>query len=151
MILGECWIVYIPDYKVIKKMVIRGFDDGPDIEDIMKYLRPSPGEEITWRKPIKVERLKTRTFDREGNSTLTEGNTYIASFDSFVVPNKMVYNMRTVYLVPFISRVLRCARCQRYGHAARFCKSSTETCARCAAKGHSRALCTTDAIRCVNC
>lgn len=39
---GEEWIVYIPDYKVIKKMIIRGFEDGPEPADIIKYVRPPP-------------------------------------------------------------------------------------------------------------
>lgn len=149
----ERWLVYIPDYKVLKNMVMRGFEDGPEPDEVLLHLRPSPGWERIWKKPIFIEKLKTRRHNLDGSFSLIDSNTYVASYDTFNLPPSVVYNMRTIYLSPFVNKVQCCLHCLRYGHSTRFCKSDPDksVCARCGSKGHIKSSCTSSEIKCVNC
>lgn len=47
--------------------------------------------------------------------------------------------------------VVRCFKCQRFGHRASKCQQTVDTCGRCASKGHRAKDCQSVPVKCANC
>ncbi|KAL5242298.1 hypothetical protein ACI65C_009708 [Semiaphis heraclei] len=47
--------------------------------------------------------------------------------------------------------VIRCFKCQRFGHRASKCDQTADTCGRCAVKGHRANDCKSVPVKCANC
>lgn len=48
-------------------------------------------------------------------------------------------------------RVIKCHRCQRFGHISRLCRSEIVKCGKCSEEGHETRDCTTGVIKCAHC
>jgi len=50
-----------------------------------------------------------------------------------------------------VPRVIKCNRCQVFGHIARRCRSENSQCGKCGEKGHESNACTSSSKKCVHC
>ena len=50
-----------------------------------------------------------------------------------------------------VPRVIKCNRCQAFGHIARRCRSDTSQCGKCGEKGHESNTCSSSIKKCVHC
>ncbi|VVC46512.1 Zinc finger, CCHC-type [Cinara cedri] len=67
------------------------------------------------------------------------------------VVGKRVYLGMSCCRVEEFSDVVRCFKCQRFGHRTTKCPASSDTCGKCAEVGHQAKDCKSNASRCANC
>ncbi|XP_029669930.1 uncharacterized protein LOC115239511 isoform X2 [Formica exsecta] len=123
----ETWIAYIPSYRVVRQFVVRGIDDDDSPEDIIKNIRPPPDWDILWQPPFEASRLRkpVRTLNKDNTSStkFVDSDSYIIRFRTTTVPPSVIYMGKRLHLIPFIEKVRRCQRCQRFGHVAKICRT----------------------------
>ncbi|XP_070158964.1 uncharacterized protein [Polyergus mexicanus] len=157
-------IAYVPNYKVIRQFIIRGVDDDDSPEDLIKNVCPPPEWNILWQPPFEAVRLKkpirTRDSKNISSTKYTESDTYVVRFRTLSVPPSVIYMGKRCYLTPFIEKVRRCQRCQRFGHVARFCRASDRNavCQRCGklvsshdSSNNVNEPCSAESPSCINC
>ena len=64
------------------------------------------------------------------NNELVPTNTFILTFCKPLLPDTIKAGYLKIPVVPFISNLLRCFKCHRYGHGGNACRGKV-TCARC--------------------
>ena len=74
--------------------------------------------------------------------------TYILSFSTSQLPEKIHCGYEYAYVRPYISRPRRCTKCQKFGHSKLKCRG-TEICVNCA-QAHTDMQCKNDPL-CANC
>lgn len=152
----ELWITYIPNFRVTRQMIIRGIDDDSITPDfIMDNILPHHSWNGHWNAPLEITRLKKRAPDDKSQNgfLLVDTNLFIATFHNTVVPTCAILLGKTIFFNPFIQRVRRCSKCQRFGHTGSLCKSSGGGCycESCGELGHNNTDCSNRSIRCINC
>ena len=94
----------------------------------------------------KIERMKTRR-----NGELVDTNRYILTFNRTKLPHLIQITDWCRELIElYIPTPLRCTKCQRYGHAKKWCRREYEVCANCGASNHHRQNCP-NPPKCCNC
>ena len=88
-------------------------------------------------------------LDRERNMRV---NTplIVLTFNSTTLPDHVKVGYLQVAVRPYIPNPLRCNKCFRYGHLAKFCRSQTVVCGKCAGE-HPTDSCSASVFQCVNC
>lgn len=154
---NEIWRAFIPNFRVIKTVVLRGFgDEELTTDEICDNIRPHPKYAQNFCKPFKVEQMKSWRENDAGKMELVPVRAFKGFFKCAVVPEVMMVYTAEVKAVPFIDRVKRCSVCLRYGHLARFCKDTHVYCGFCAERGHDEKCCRVKkddpgAAKCINC
>ena len=74
----------------------------------------------------------------------------ILTFNSTTLPDNVKVGFLQVAVRPYIPNPLRCNKCFKYGHLAKFCRSQTVVCGKCAGE-HPTDICSATVSQCVNC
>ena len=80
---------------------------------------------------------------------VVQTNTFILTFDTKTPLKSVEVCWTRLKVDPYVARPLRCFKCQRFGHAQKFCRRSA-ACCRCGSDKHEEKNCKSDP-RCVNC
>ena len=95
------WKTYIPSFRIVKAMVLRGIEEPNVTEDeIMNDLEPHPNFTKIFIKPFKVERIKSKRWKDDGSSELVDTNIFKAYFKAHQIPDKMLLYKAIVNLTP---------------------------------------------------
>lgn len=167
---NEKWIAYIPNFKLFKDFVVYGiFDKEATPDEVMEWLHSAPGTDEPFPEILKAERIKRvdreKTEDGRGKiiyedkgngrsaPRLVDSHLFKIRCKTTKVPSRAVFCGVIVDVTPFVDRPRRCNHCQRFGHIARFCKSSKKPviCGKCAQSGHDSPSCVSDKPECINC
>ena len=95
----------------------------------------------------KVKEVKRIISMRQGKETPT--NTFIITFNSTTLPEKMYVGLYRVNVRLYIPNPRRCVKCQKFGHTKKFCKNN-QVCAKCGKENHAYENCTNEP-ECFNC
>ena len=83
------------------------------------------------------------------NGKKEPSNTYILTFDSDKLPEKIVIGFMRVNVRIYVPNPRRCYNCQQFGHTTKFCKQA-DACENCGQTGHKRDGCN-NPTKCINC
>jgi len=85
-------------------------------------------------------------------------DSYIVRFRTSIVPPSVIYMGKRLTLRPYIQKVRRCDKCQRFGHIAKICRTTdiNAICVRCGKhssshNGDDKSKYTSDKPSCINC
>ena len=120
------WKAYIPSHLISNKVVIRNIDKEISEEDIKKNLRTDDDREVLSIRRIKRRRILQPNQDVEKSDhqpQFDNTNSIVAVFRGSTPPKivKLFFNIR--YPEIYISPVIQCHRCCRYGHTSKICKA----------------------------
>lgn len=133
--------VFIPSYLLTSMGVISDIGLSISEEDIMKYADST--SEI-----IKVRRLKRRqTID--GKTTYVDAKSCVITFRGKNLPNNIKLFHNIIYVDQYISPVIQCYNCLRYGHTAKQCRGK-KRCRNCGSQ-HEETECEAKKPICIYC
>ncbi|GFO27876.1 Gag-like protein [Plakobranchus ocellatus] len=95
---------------------------------------------VTHSRRIKVRRGEDKI----------QTDTVVLTFDSPKPPSRIRAGYLTLDVRPYVPLLMRCHKCQRYGHGKDRCKKPAAVCVRCGKGGHVERDCSADPL-CVNC
>lgn len=104
--------------------------------------------------------FRSQNKDNIYTTKYIDSDSYIIRFRITTVPPSVIYMGKRLHLVPFVEKVRRCQKCQRFGHVARICRTSDKNavCQRCGklVSSHScnnnvNEACTAEKPSCINC
>ncbi|GFN99156.1 nucleic-acid-binding protein from mobile element jockey [Plakobranchus ocellatus] len=95
---------------------------------------------VTHARRIKVRRGEDKI----------QNDTVVLTFDSPKPPSRIHAGYLTLEVRPYVPLLMRCYKCQRYGHGKDRCKKPAAVCVRCGKGGHVERDCSADS-HCVNC
>lgn len=151
----SCWLAYVPDYKISRTVITFDLDANENPDEILNEIREHPECKIPWVPPSSVKCLRKRMNNNEVNKDpkYVNSNVFIFTFNSLLPPTAAIYLGRRIKFHPFIQKVRRCVRCQRFGHLVHLCRSNPDSafCDRCAGKGHDSSSCSSKEIKCIKC
>lgn len=156
---GEIWIAFVPNFKVIRQYIIRGVDDDDSPEELIANIRPPPDWEMMWSHPFEISRLKRSIRSRNIDNTYTvkyiDSDSYLIRFRATQVPPSVIYMGKRLALIPYVQKVIRCLKCQRFGHLTKICRTpdAKAVCKRCGelSNTHKNGICQADSPSCINC
>lgn len=156
---GEIWIAFVPNFKVIRQYIIRGVDDDDSPEELLANIRPPPDWEMTWSHPFEITRpkrsIRTRNKDDTFTTKFIDTDSYVLRFRSTLALPSIIYMGKRFALIPYVQKVIRCRKCQRYGHLTKICRTpdSKAMCSRCGelTSTHKDGKCQVDSPSCINC
>ena len=117
--------------------VITGVSLGENLEDMKKNIK---GGTV-----VAIKRLMAK---RDG--VRVESTSLLLEFKEQHLPERVMVGFMSFYVREFVPPLIRCFKCQRYGHVAAMCKGS-QRCGKCGGN-HEYGLCGEDQERrCCNC
>ena len=129
----------------LKKGVISGIPTNMTEKEIETELKR---QKVVNAKRI-VRKNKKREESQE-NAVPTPTRSVILSFETTELPTDIILCFQKINVKPYIPPILRCFKCQRYGHTITACKQR-QRCVRCGEE-HNFDDCTKkDSPKCVNC
>lgn len=128
---------YIPSFNLHKQGVVRHIDTSITDDEIMNFITSE-------FKVIAVRRIYRRT-DSERKPT----QTCVLKFEGQQIPNYITLFGTRCEVAPYISPVIQCYKCLRYGHLSLQCKSRLR-CSKCSGE-HNVEECTATNMSCVHC
>ena len=103
-------------------------------------------EKLSDQHVVKVERMKSKIGDKLENT-----NRYILTFNITKLPKLVkIAEWQHEIVNVYIPKPMRCMKCQRLGHAKKWCRREQDSCARCSKPGHLVKDCENEAY-CINC
>nr|XP_022907904.1 uncharacterized protein LOC111419355 [Onthophagus taurus] len=140
----ENWRAFIPSHRVTCKGIIRGVDTSLSEETILKLIKTENRREV-----LHIRRLKRKTTNEQGEIIFVTTGTIVATFAGTTLPRHVSiwYSHRIPEV--YISPVIQCFNCLRYGHTKTLCKSQ-KRCSRCS-DHHDLHMCQSDIIKCIHC
>ena len=114
----------------------------------------APEDEIKTSIMDKYPVSNVEFFKRNGNFTGTMKVTFNTRKDLMDVISDRIKVFEQRYLLEEFKpmpRVIKCNRCQVFGHIARRCRSETSLCGKCGTKGHESDKCLSTLKKCVHC
>lgn len=141
------FLVFIPKFYVTKAGIIKGVYTELSEEDIIKEIE-LPLESQS--RNVRV--LSVKRFNRKVNEEWIPTETVQVTFRAQQLPPHITLHYVRCKVEAFIPRVLQCAKCLRYGHSFKYCKSAKSRCNTCGGDDHETARCTTPPPpKCVHC
>lgn len=129
---------YIPDFNVFKLGVIKYVDTSITDDEIMNFTASN-------QKIVSVRRILKRINSNEKKTT----QTCILKFEGQQLPNYITLFGTRCEVEPYVSPVIQCYNCLRYGHMSQQCRSHLR-CSRCS-KEHKLSECEADTMSCIYC
>ncbi|XP_061170317.1 uncharacterized protein LOC133179627 [Saccostrea echinata] len=111
------------------------FDRDHDLDDIPEQEIQS---ELESQGVISVKR-----FTKKRNDIIEPTNTYLLTFGMPTLPTNIKVGLYQMKIEMFVLNLLRCFKCQRFGHGQSNCKAS-EACFKCGEEGHDGKSCQKD-------
>lgn len=140
------FLCYVPKFLVTKQAVIKGVYTDLSEKEILEEC------EVPYELKHKVKLISVRRFSRRENDKWVPTETVQLTFRAQVLPQYVTIHYVRCRVDPFIPKVLQCAKCLRYGHSLKFCKSVTLRCNTCGEESHSANECTKPPPpRCLHC
>ncbi|XP_046545770.1 uncharacterized protein LOC124255870 [Haliotis rubra] len=119
------------------------------VRDLARCLTDMSEEEIAAELKnqgvTQVKRFTRKTQD--GNIVKT--HTYLFTFSFPVIPKCIKAGYFNIGVDVYVPHPLRCFKCQKFGHGAKFCRGKEAVCCRCSG-AHDSSECTHD-LKCANC
>jgi hypothetical protein len=133
---------YIPTAKV--DGVVSGVPLHVEDEQILKLVsRVIKSGNTVSCKVTKAARLSTAKGEKTKAIRLT--------FEAETLPDQVVINAWKFEIRPYVAQVVRCYKCQRFGHTAKNCHAKAATCSNCGGKNHKSGDCHAPRRKCYNC
>ncbi|KAG5865149.1 hypothetical protein JTB14_002733 [Gonioctena quinquepunctata] len=134
---------FIPNHLLTRKGLIFGIDTSFDEKYIMDNINADANI-------VEVSRMKRR-IDVEGQSILVPRQIVILTFEGTILPKFI--NINSVYceIEPYVSKVVQCYKCLRYGHVSKQCRSKNTLCQNCAQQKDENHVCDHDKRHCLYC
>ncbi|XP_067660361.1 uncharacterized protein [Haliotis asinina] len=119
------------------------------VRDVARCLSDMSEEEIAVElKSQGVTHVKR--FSRKAqDGAFVKTNTYLFTFSQPVIPKSLKAGYFNIGVEVYVPNPLRCFKCQKFGHGAKFCRSKMVVCCRCTG-AHDSSECTND-LKCANC
>lgn len=95
----------------------------------------------------KAMRLTRRVGSDQPSPTFSVLLTFKASQ---IVPTEVKFDYLTMKIETYIPRVIRCFKCQRFGHFANQCRNAHDVCPKCS-QNHKYNDCNRTELKCINC
>lgn len=135
---------YIPESKMFRKGVVRHVDRDLSLDEIQEMA-------MSEYKIMDVQRMTRKITAEDGSSARVSTETVVINFRGQVLPNYIFIYGARCKVEPYVYRVSQCLNCLRYGHIAKFCKSSAR-CENCG-KEHEAGKCPSEKEppKCVTC
>jgi hypothetical protein len=124
--------------------VVSGIPQAVSVSEFLTKIESVSGDAGT--APLVIRDARRLTL-RDGKPSQAVRVTFVAHS----LPLTMKVNKREYGVRPFVAQVIRCYRCQRFGHYMRECRAKKEVCPTCGSPGHAAAKCKATERRCVNC
>lgn len=118
-------VAYIPTFFNHRKGVIRMVDTTFSESFLTENI------ECHNSKVIRVQRMKRKITNADGNQILVDRQMIIVTFLGNSIPQKVRINLSYFTVDPYVQPVVQCFKCLRYGHTSKLCKSKTQRCKTC--------------------
>lgn len=143
---------FIPYNMISCKGVVRGVAAHFTEEELMKYIN-APFPIIGIRRIMRrtnSEEAKKQKATLDNSVTLKPTGTIVVTFKGKMLPRRIQICMIDLEVSPYISPVIICRNCVRYGHTEKQCRGR-KRCARCGINDHSKSECEANEPLCVHC
>lgn len=134
---------FIPNHLVERKGLIRSVDTRFD-ENYIK-------ENIQSSSPVNYVRRLNRKISIDGSDKWIPRQLVIISFEGNILPTYVVINSVQFTVEPFISKVVQCYKCLKYGHVSNQCRSTKTLCTKCGKEKLDEHNCESDDTYCIFC
>ncbi|CAG9812862.1 unnamed protein product [Phaedon cochleariae] len=134
---------FIPNHLLVRKGLIFGMDTVFDEKYIMDNITSDANI-------LEVSRMKRRVMV-DGQSTLVPRQIVILTFEGTILPKAISINSVYFEIEPYVSRVVQCFKCLRYGHVSKQCRSKNTLCQNCAQQKEENHNCDQDKAHCLYC
>lgn len=143
------FVVYIPQFMLERKGVLRGIDTNLSDEDILRHAKTLYSETIP---VVAVRRFKRKILNKETRENeYKPTGTVLITFRGQFLPNYICIHHVRCEVHKYIQSVLQCHNCFRYGHTTAQCKSTSPRCIDCGEK-HTKNECTPGTLlKCIHC
>lgn len=135
------WIAYIPGHKIHREGMVKGVWQELSENEIKENMEIRPKVEI-------IEVLRIKKKDNKGNLVPTDR--IRITFGGTNLPDEVAIFHKLCKVEPFIGTVMRCYKCQHFGHSTRMCRGNIR-CDFCAGHHDSRICQNRGKLECVNC
>lgn len=117
-------IAYIPTFYNHKKGVIKLVDTFLDENYIKENM-------VSDKKVVEVKRMKRKVVSTDGETHYVPRQTLVVTFLGNSLPQYVKINLVRFLVEPYIYPVVQCFKCLRYGHTAKYCRSTAVKCKKC--------------------
>lgn len=142
-IMDKGYEMFIPTNMVTCKGIARGIFPGLSEEKIIKHVKSK-------REVIGVRRFNRRNVNASGKVEYIPTSTIMLTFRGKIMPRFVEILYNDVEIHTYISPVVMCMKCLRFGHTKKQCRSKNERCAKCAEQ-HLTENCDTLEVKCYHC
>ncbi|XP_071092678.1 uncharacterized protein [Haliotis cracherodii] len=118
------------------------------VRDRARCLSDMSEEEIAAELQTQGITAVKRFTKKKDDGTITKLNTYLFTFALSSIPKSIKAGYFNIGVEVYVPNPLRCIKCQKFGHGAKFCRNQTE-CSRCGG-AHEGSECS-NSIKCANC
>jgi len=134
--------LYIPEYNVCSKSIIRGVQFDFTLEEILNNIQSTVDI-------LKVVRFNRRSLNEKKEVVFVKTGTCLLTFSGKSIPKSINLYGVEMEVENYIMPVTQFFNCFLFGHTKKQCRGKPK-CAKCSDQGHSEDDCTKD-FRCVNC
>lgn len=114
---------FIPNHLVERKGLLRSVDTYFDEEYIKENIESS--------NPVVNVKRMNRKIQVDGSEKWIPRQLVIVTFEGNVLPKYVVINSVNFVVEPYISKVVQCYKCLKYGHVSKQCRSTKTLCTNC--------------------
>jgi len=134
--------LFIPGYKLSRKMIVRGIPLDESLEDLKKAIEEENQNMIV----VRIFRLKRK--DRALNKWVDSETICIQALGE-ALPEEIIIYKTINEIIPYIPSVRICYNCGYFGHLSKFCEREPK-CLSCGGSRHESTDCTVEK-KCINC
>lgn len=114
---------FIPNHLVERKGLIRSVDTYFNEEYIKNNIESS--------SPVVDVKRINRKIQTDGSEKWIPRQLVIVTFEGNILPSYVVINSVHFAVEPYISKVIQCYKCLKYGHVSKQCRSTKTLCTNC--------------------
>lgn len=117
-------VAYVPKFYTQKKGVIRMVDTFFSNDFLFQNIESS-------KKVLEVKRLERKIVDNDGKEKIVQRQIIVVSFLGNEIPRQVRINGVNFPVEPYITPVIQCRKCLRYGHITKVCQKTDSCCSKC--------------------
>ena len=126
--------------------VVRGIPVEVNVTEIQSNLGPSLASDGSVMEGATVKKVARLSLGNGEPSRAIR-----VTFAATQLPAAILIKRREYAVSPYVQDVVRCYRCQRYGHLRKQCKARHAVCGACGGHNHTAVACTAPVRTCPNC